>query len=545
MNPRVSRSSALASKATGFPIAKIAAKMAIGYTLDEVPNDITHRGDTPRGPPGQRFARRALVSRSLRADARLRRRQGPPLRLREVPGRRPDADDDDEVGRRGDGDRAQLHRGAAEGPALAREEGRRLPLGRRGHDRRGRAAPRGGQGPDRRPDRPRAAGPPWRVHRRGGARGDRHRPVVPRPDRSSSTRSPAMLAERRPADAGPASARQAARLQRRAGRLAARACRRPSSAGCGTRSACAPSTRPSTPARPSSRRTTPYHYSSYDEETEVAPRERPAVIILGSGPNRIGQGVEFDYSCVHASFALRDAGYDTVMVNCNPETVSTDYDTSSRLYFEPLTLEDVLEVIHAESQAGPIAGVIVQLGGPDAARARAGPRRRGRADRRHLAGRDPPRRGPRRLRPGARPAPGSSPRSTARRSAPTRRSPSPARSATRCSSGRPTSSAAGAWSSSTTTTRSSPTSRRPPRPRPTTRSSSTASSTTRSRSTSTRSSTAQDLYLGGIMEHVEEAGSPLRRQRVHAAARRPSATPSSSGSGWRPASSPRASASGA
>src|SRR5699024_1532087 len=108
---------------------------------------------------------------------------------------------------------------------------------------------------------------------------------------------------------------------------------------------------------------TPYHYSSYDEESEVEPRERPAVIILGSGPNRIGQGVEFDYSCVHASFALRDAGYDTVMVNCNPETVSTDYDTSSRLYFEPLTLEDVLEVIHVETKAGPVAGVIVQLGG--------------------------------------------------------------------------------------------------------------------------------------------------------------------------------------
>ena len=108
---------------------------------------------------------------------------------------------------------------------------------------------------------------------------------------------------------------------------------------------------------------TPYHYSAYDEENEVAPREREAVIILGSGPNRIGQGVEFDYSCVHASFALRDAGYDTVMVNCNPETVSTDYDTSSRLYFEPLTLEDVLEVVHAEQQAGPVAGVIVQLGG--------------------------------------------------------------------------------------------------------------------------------------------------------------------------------------
>ncbi|HYI59229.1 MAG TPA: carbamoyl-phosphate synthase large subunit, partial [Microlunatus sp.] len=123
---------------------------------------------------------------------------------------------------------------------------------------------------------------------------------------------------------------------------------------------------------------TPYHYSSYDEETEVEPRTRPAVLILGSGPNRIGQGIEFDYSCVHAAMALSTApdvvtpghgsaedgvGYETIMVNCNPETVSTDYDTADRLYFEPLTLEDVLEIYHAELKAGPIAGVVVQLGG--------------------------------------------------------------------------------------------------------------------------------------------------------------------------------------
>ncbi len=108
---------------------------------------------------------------------------------------------------------------------------------------------------------------------------------------------------------------------------------------------------------------TPYLYSTYDDETEVPPGDRPKVIILGSGPNRIGQGIEFDYACVHASFALADAGYETVMVNCNPETVSTDYDTSGRLYFEPLTLEDVLEVVHAEQASGPLAGVIVQLGG--------------------------------------------------------------------------------------------------------------------------------------------------------------------------------------
>ena len=108
---------------------------------------------------------------------------------------------------------------------------------------------------------------------------------------------------------------------------------------------------------------TPYHYSSYDQEDEVALHSKPSILILGSGPNRIGQGIEFDYSCVHASMALRKAGYETVMVNCNPETVSTDYDISTRLYFEPLTLEDVLEVIAAEERTGGVMGVFVQLGG--------------------------------------------------------------------------------------------------------------------------------------------------------------------------------------
>ena len=110
---------------------------------------------------------------------------------------------------------------------------------------------------------------------------------------------------------------------------------------------------------------TPYHYSTYEDENEVRPSSRPRVIILGSGPNRIGQGIEFDYCCVHASFALRDAGYETVMLNCNPETVSTDYDTSDRLYFEPLTYEDVQNVIEAETLAsgGVEPKVIVSLGG--------------------------------------------------------------------------------------------------------------------------------------------------------------------------------------
>src|SRR5207237_206399 len=108
---------------------------------------------------------------------------------------------------------------------------------------------------------------------------------------------------------------------------------------------------------------TPYHYGTYEDEDEVAPLSRPAVVILGSGPNRIGQGVEFDYCCVHAAFALSDAGYETVMVNCNPETVSTDYDTSDRLFFEPLTFEDVRDVCEALAAKGELLGVVVGLAG--------------------------------------------------------------------------------------------------------------------------------------------------------------------------------------
>ncbi|MEZ5178865.1 MAG: carbamoyl-phosphate synthase large subunit [Acidimicrobiales bacterium] len=109
---------------------------------------------------------------------------------------------------------------------------------------------------------------------------------------------------------------------------------------------------------------TPYHYSTYEDDDEVRPGTRPKVLILGSGPNRIGQGIEFDYCCVHASFALRDAGYETIMLNCNPETVSTDYDTSDRLYFEPLTYEDVMNVVEGEqAEGGELLGVVVSLGG--------------------------------------------------------------------------------------------------------------------------------------------------------------------------------------
>ena len=200
---------------------------------------------------------------------------------------------------------------------------------------------------------------------------------------------------------------------------------------------------------------TPYHYATYEDEDEVRPSERPRVVILGSGPNRIGQGIEFDYCCVHASMALRAAGYETVMVNCNPETVSTDYDTSDRLYFEPITAEDVANVLDAETAAGsgpggaPVAGVIVSLGGQTPLKLAhslppelvlgtspasidlAEDRERWNAAVR--APRDPP----------------------ARRAASpcrcTRPSPWRRRSGTRCSSGPVTCSAAGPWRSSTTT----------------------------------------------------------------------------------------------
>nr|BFF26652.1 hypothetical protein GCM10025732_46170 [Glycomyces mayteni] len=149
---------------------------------------------------------------------------------------------------------------------------------------------------------------------------------------------------------------------------------------------------------------TPYHYSTYEEETEVAPSNRPKVMILGSGPNRIGQGIEFDYSCVHAVQALRAVGYETIMVNCNPETVSTDYDTADRLYFEPLTFEDVTEVFHAEHESGraapeaPASSASSSSSAARPPRPRRAPPGRRTAHRRHLAQGHRQRRGPRRLR---------------------------------------------------------------------------------------------------------------------------------------------------
>jgi len=345
MNPRVSRSSALASKATGFPIAKIAAKMAIGYTLDEVPNDITRETPASFEPtldyivvkvPRFAFEKFPAADPTLTTTMKsvgeamaIGRNFTEALQkaLRSV--------EKKDASFHWDGDtptteQARVLLDVARTPT----DGRLVTV---------QQALRGGlsveevhgvTGID-----------PWFLDQIALVNEVAGRLAA------AAQLSPALL-----------------RLAKRHGFSDAQIAslrRMPESVVRGVRHALGvrPVFKTVDTCAAEFAAQTPYHYSSYDEETEVQPRERPAVLILGSGPNRIGQGVEFDYSCVHASFALREAGYDTVMVNCNPETVSTDYDTSSRLYFEPLTLEDVLEVFHAESQAGPIAGVVVQLGG--------------------------------------------------------------------------------------------------------------------------------------------------------------------------------------
>ena len=262
---------------------------------------------------------------------------------------------------------------------------------------------------------------------------------------------------------------------------------------------------------------TPYHYGTYEDEDEVAPRTRPTVVILGSGPNRIGQGVEFDYCCVHAAFALSDAGFETVMVNCNPETVSTDYDTSDRLFFEPLTIEGVRNVCDTLQAQGELRGVIVALGGQTPLKLAHALEQAGHPGARHEPGVDRPRRGPRPVQRAVRPA-----RDPAARRAAPRRRPTAAQAIAAgigypvlvrpsyvlggramqivyddegldAADGRargPRGHSAGRAGC------------RPSAPR-----SSTASSRTRSRSTSTRSAThTGEVLIGGVMEHIEEAG---------------------------------------
>ncbi|GAA3194376.1 MULTISPECIES: carbamoyl-phosphate synthase large subunit [Streptomyces] len=342
MNPRVSRSSALASKATGFPIAKIAARLAVGYTLDEIPNDITEETPASFEPTLDyvvvkvpRFAFEKFPA----ADATL----------------------------------TTTMKSVGEAMALGRNFTEALQKALRSLEKKGSQFAFTGEPGDKAELLVKAQVPT-----------DGRINTVMQAIRAGATPEEVFDATK----IDPWFVDQLFLLKEVADEIAAA-----DQLDAGTlteakrhgfsdaqiagirdlREDVVREVRHALGIRPVYKTVdtcaaefaakTPYFYSSYDEESEVAPREKPAVIILGSGPNRIGQGIEFDYSCVHASFALSDAGYETVMVNCNPETVSTDYDTSDRLYFEPLTLEDVLEIVHAEQQAGPVAGVIVQLGG--------------------------------------------------------------------------------------------------------------------------------------------------------------------------------------
>jgi len=345
MNPRVSRSSALASKATGFPIAKIAAKLAVGYTLDEIPNDITG-GVTPASfEPTLDYV---VVKVPRFAFEKF-----------------PAADDT----------LTTTMKSVGEAMALGRNFTEALGKAMRSIDKKGST-----------------------FHWDGDAlTGDALEALVATISRPTEERlvnvqqvlrfgvslervyeltgiDPWFLDQIQLINEVAESTRTAGALTREVLTHAKRhglsdvqiaSLRRTSEdAVRGARHAVGlrPVFKTVDTCAAEFQASTPYHYSSYDEESEVAPRTRPAILILGSGPNRIGQGIEFDYSCVHAALALKGE-FETVMVNCNPETVSTDYDTSDRLYFEPLTFEDVLEVYHAELAAGPIAGLIVTLGG--------------------------------------------------------------------------------------------------------------------------------------------------------------------------------------
>ena len=327
MNPRVSRSSALASKATGFPIAKIAALLAVGYHIGR--DRQRHHG----GHAGL-----------LRAGAGLCRGQGAPLRLRQVPFGPEPARHVDAERRRGHGDWPNLPRGPAEGAAEPGERPCRPQCRCRGahparHGRR-RVEP-GDSHPDAESDLRRRRGVATRMGGRRGITAQHHRPVVRRPDRRDRRGSNRGRGGRT-RESEPPGRGEAVWLLRSPARLSLGRDRSPKCGRPDARFGINRTYKTVDTCAAEFEAHTPYMYGTFEEESEVPPAERPRVVVLGSGPNRIGQGIEFDYCCVHASFALRDAGYETVMVNCNPETVSTDYDTSNRLYFEPLTVEDVL-----------------------------------------------------------------------------------------------------------------------------------------------------------------------------------------------------------
>ena len=345
MNPRVSRSSALASKATGFPIAKIAAKLAVGYTLDEIPNDITRKTPACFEPTIDYVVVKI-----------------PKWQFEKFPG----ADD-------------------VLGPQM-KSVGEVMAMGRTFKE---------------------ALMKAWRALETGKKTGTEvleprrltQMLVTPRPERlgyirfaferGMSVREVARLTGMDPwflYQIREITLEQSAISKTSPGTIPAEQLRRLKRLGLSDERIATEwkleghegvkrvrELREKKGIRPVFKLVdtcaaefesmTPYLYSTYDEEDEAPPTSTPKIIILGSGPNRIGQGIEFDYCCCHAAFALKDDGYETIMVNCNPETVSTDYDTSDRLYFEPLTLEDVLAVYNHEAQSGAKVGMIVQFGG--------------------------------------------------------------------------------------------------------------------------------------------------------------------------------------
>jgi carbamoyl-phosphate synthase large subunit len=348
MNPRVSRSSALASKATGFPIAKIAARLAVGYHLDEIPNDITRATPAsfeptidyvvtkvPRwafeklpGTDGRLGTRMQSVGEVMAIGRTFCESLQKALRSLEQGRAGLNADPAETVLDDLD-DATLLDRVAVATPDRIFELEAAL--------RRGIPAADVGA---------RTGIDPWFVRQIERITAGRQEiAAAPDLDRDHYWRAKRLGFS----DEQLAYLRQTSAAEVRRDRLALGV-----RATFKTVDTCAAEFEAFTP----------YHYSTYEEEDEVRPSDRDRVIILGSGPNRIGQGIEFDYCCVHASMSLRDAGYETVMINCNPETVSTDYDTSDRLYFEPLTAEDVANVLEAEQGAGGrVVGIIVALGG--------------------------------------------------------------------------------------------------------------------------------------------------------------------------------------
>ncbi|WP_285043246.1 carbamoyl-phosphate synthase large subunit [Plantibacter sp. LMC-P-059a] len=345
MNPRVSRSSALASKATGFPIAKIAAKLAIGYRLDEIPNDITK-----------------VTPASFEPTLDYVVVKVPRFAFEKFPAADPTL--------------TTTMKSVGEAMAIGRNYATALQKALRSLEKRGSSFHWG--------EESRSADELLEISKTPT---DGRIVVVQQALRKGATAEQVFEATKIDpwfidqivlindvADWIAAAERLDTEVLRTAKNHGFSDAQIGQLRGFGEQEVR--EVRHILGVRPVYKTVdtcagefpalTPYHYSSYDTETEVVASDRRKVVILGSGPNRIGQGIEFDYSCVHASFALQAAGFETIMINCNPETVSTDYDTSDRLYFEPLTLEDVLEVIHAESESGELVGVVVQLGGQTA-----------------------------------------------------------------------------------------------------------------------------------------------------------------------------------